>query len=86
MSKHVQCPDCAGKYVEEYMYSHYYKAHGKKWHRQEKKEVLPDTTTPVAPSTEDPTYRNRLSEFRRIEGFVLLTDTDGGIWIAEKIR
>lgn len=82
-----QVLDCGREFDTEVgLYRHVRMTHEKTWkvsgnrkpRKQQAVEVI--TRTPLPP----PKPRQQL--FKQVDGFVLLEDVDGGLWIAERIR
>lgn len=87
----TRCPQCGRYFSSASMYDHYPRHHGIKWsvaYEEGGSEVPKEVPTPppsysikeVAFNPTEPVT------FTRLNGFILLEDSDGHIWIAERIR
>jgi hypothetical protein len=83
------CPECMNPFAARYLSAHMRRAHaiygGLSGVRRPDRAADRAALVPVDGA---PAKHNGAggSEFRRVDGWILLEDRDGGIWLAEKIR
>jgi hypothetical protein len=78
-SEKVACPECGERYVKGYIGSHLKKQHGVIGGLSGKPRASKNGKKPTFKTSSGRT-------FEEMEGFLLLTDDEGGMWLAEKIR
>lgn len=83
-SKHPKekCPICGNVYSKMYLRTHQIQKHNSPLKRARSLREQRNVSLEIQPLTQSINHRR----FKHEENFIILTDNEGALWIAEKIR